>query len=151
MSRETVDAIVVDLEVESERALFILLHRDGSINRTGTGSFPIQDHDMYIGLTKGELFAQLLVEVDDGWFSHQGTYDIPDKVGKECLLSILMWHSDGAVSGFKFRYGSESEGPPGDICEFVSKAVRITDPWFNVVRGFSGGTTAKRKPWWKFW
>jgi hypothetical protein len=34
----------------------------------------------------------------------------------------------GREAGWRFRYGSESDGPPDDICEFVAEAVRLTDP-----------------------
>ena len=34
----------------------------------------------------------------------------------------------GQEAGWRFRYGSESDGPPDDICESVAEAVRLTDP-----------------------
>jgi hypothetical protein len=39
--------------------------------------------------------------------------------------------ADGQELMTKWRYGSESQGPPPEVCQFVVDAVEATDPWFE--------------------
>jgi hypothetical protein len=94
--------------------------------------------------------------VRPGWLSDalEGEYDVRDKQGKTCLLTIQFVSGTGQESeefGLSFRYGSESQGPPDDICEFVAAAVQLTDGW-RERQGFivSSGNRVNR-PWWKIW
>ena len=148
---ENIDGIMVTLEVDSSKALFILLAADGTVNRLGTGSVNNTENDMYIGITKDSLFVKLLSKIDVGWFEYQGSYDVPDKKGKICELTVLFRHDDGRESGFNFIYGSESEGPPDDICQFVIEAVNLTEPWYIEQKKMIGKSPENHKPWWKFW
>jgi hypothetical protein len=46
---------------------------------------------------------------------------------------------------FEFWYGSDSEGPPQELGQFVAAAVELTNPWFEESRAKAG------KGRWKFW
>lgn len=126
-----INSVHVTLEKGGKQALFILLAADGSINRRGTGSVNNTDNDLFIGVTQEPLFKQLLTHLDDAMLDHMGGYDVPERRGVPCKLSSGLAFSNGGENGFGFRYGSESEGPPHEIIEFVTAAVQLTDPWFQ--------------------
>jgi len=149
--KENIDAIAVSLEVDSKHALGIVLAADGLINRLGTGSVNNTENDLYIGITKNNLFDNLLSKIDSRWFEHQGSYDVPDKKGKICELTIIFLHEDSKESIWKFRYGSESQGPPDDIRQFVVEAIKLTEPWYIEQKKMVGKSSESNKPWWKFW
>jgi len=128
---ETVDAIMIVLEVDTEQILFLMLASDGSINRSGTGTLEWQKPGMFIGITKEPLFEELRAEISPAWFDQQGVYDAREKKGRSCELTISMKHNDGRQTDLLFRYGSKSMGPPADVNHFVKRAVTITDPWFH--------------------
>jgi len=128
---DTVDGIMITLHVASEQVLFIMLGSGGSITRCGTGSINDRERDMVIGITREPLFEKLRAEINPEWFDHQGIYDIPDKKGLPCELTIHMKHTDYKESGLQFRYGTESLGPPPDVRHFVRSAVSLSDPWFQ--------------------
>jgi hypothetical protein len=145
-------AVTISLETGGKTALFILLAADGSINRMGTGAVNNKDKDLFIGVTKKTLFDQLMACLDDGMLKHTGGYDVPERRGVTCKLSIGFSFTNGKEDGFGFRYGAESSGPPGEIAQFVMKAVELTDPWFEKQKQMVKGAGPKRKkPWWKFW
>jgi hypothetical protein len=147
-----ITAVHIALEAGDKQALFVLLATDGSINRLGTGSVANTDSDLFIGITKEALFAQLMAHLDDEMLKYMGGYDIHDQRGIPCKLSIGLSFANGEDSGFGFRYGSESQGPPDQIVQFVTAAVQLTNPWFQQQkRMVSKSKGSTKKPWWKLW
>jgi len=123
--------VSVSLEVRSEGVLFILLAKDGTINRMGTGSAGNTERNLFIGRTNQPLLGDLLSRLTDDMLRHTGTYDVKEKRGIPCRLSILMQFQDGSEDGFIITYGSESQGPPREIRAFVEAAAQITESWYS--------------------
>jgi hypothetical protein len=147
-----ISAVHITLEAGDKQALFILLAADGSINRLGTGSVANTDNDLFIGVTEEPLFAKLMGHLDDEMLKYMGGYDVPNQQGVPCKLSIGLSFANAEANGFGFRYGSESEGPPREIIQFVTAAVNLTDPWFRQQKKIVGKAESGRdKPWWKIW
>ena len=150
MTKDSIKAILVDLSVDGEPSLAVLLTDDGLVNRLGTGAVDNAERDLFIGRADASLFAELRDKVQLEWMAHPGTYDIPEKTGRMCELAILFKHADGQEVGLNFRYGSESPGPPSDICRFVAEAVDLTDPWYKHQKRIARRRN-EAKPWWKIW
>jgi hypothetical protein len=129
---EDIHGILVMLLIGGEQSLFIMLGSDGSINRLGTGSVDNAERDMFIGKVGPELFQQLRAKVSQellGWCG-QRLVD-PQPQGKICELTVGFQRADGQELTTEWRYGSESQGPPPEVCQFVVAAVEATDPWFE--------------------
>ena len=48
--------------------------------------------------------------------------------------------NDGTSEGSEYLYGSESEGPPRDVVDFVRAAVGETERWYQTqLKMVSGG------------
>lgn len=124
-------AVNITLEVNGKSSLFILLDAHGSINRLGTGAIYNKENDLFIGLTDKSLFFDLMRHLTDDMLQFMGGYDVPDKKGENCDLSIGLMFNDQTQDGFGFRYGSESQGPPKEISNFVVEAVKITEIWYK--------------------
>lgn len=138
-SVEGVSGIMVTLEVAGNQSLFILLARDGSINRLGTGTEDNIDKDMFIGMSDGAAFRQvraLAGPVIDNWI---GGYGAPDPVGKLCKLLVGFQTIDGKDLMSHWEYGSESQGPPPEIVSIVMKAVEATDSWWQEQKAIAKG------------
>ena len=147
-------AVNISLEINSEMALFILLAADGSINRMGTGTVSNKERDLFIGVASEPLFARLMAHLNDEMLKFMGGYDVPDKRGAFCKLSIGLQFADGSTNGFGVIYGAESKGPPREIGVFVKEAVSITQPWYAAQKKMTGQKEAppvEKKPWWKAW
>jgi len=133
VNKKDIKKILVEMKADEKTILFILLSSDGSINRIGDGSLKNEDSDMYIGMIKDKLFEKLIEKISKDAFQHAGVYKSNDIKGSQCELLILL-STDKKEIGFKFNYGSESFGPPKDICEIVRIAVNLTEDWWQAQR-----------------
>ena len=133
-------AVVVSLEIEGEIALLIMLHEDGTINRKGRGTEEI-DKNFFMGMQKDSVFHKLMNHIDPALNAQLGkTIKMPNQKGKRYDISIvfesgnineIMLGTGKAAMGVHCTYGSQSEGPPMSISNFVKKAIELTDPWYN--------------------
>ncbi len=151
--RDDIHGILVTLLVGGEQVLFIMLGSDGSINRLGTGSVNNTERDMFIGQTNSEVFQQVqgrIIKELLGWCGQ--SLSAPEKRGKVCQLTVGFKKSDGQELMTVWQYGSESEGPPPEVCDFVVAAVKATTPWYEQQKAMvSGGGQESGKKWWQFW
>jgi hypothetical protein len=137
---EAVTGIFITLKVEDEQALFVLLSSDGTVNRAGTGSDENVENDLFIGRTSPEMFEALKSRIRPEALQWEGGYAAPDPAGQTCELTVGFMHNDDSESGCRFRYGSESQGPPEELCDLVMAAIEITNPWYEEQkRMVSGG------------
>lgn len=128
---ENITAIMVSLKVDSKSSLFVMLAKDGSINRFGTGSENNTENSMYIGITKPDAFEKLMKQIDSKVFNWEGVYRSPDIKGKTCELTVGFQLSDGTEIGSEWTYGTQSQGPPSEIGNFVISAVEATETWYE--------------------
>ena len=126
-----IQAIHITLEIDGDKALFVLLANDGTVNRLGTGAIDNSENSLFIGITNPPLIHKVKNSLTDEMLEHMGGYKIPDQKGASCRLSIGFQFSNGEENGFGFHYGAESQGPPGQIIELVIAAVEATEPWYN--------------------
>ena len=140
MNVDSIDAIMMKLDVADPQVLFVILAEDGLVNRLGTGAADNADNDLFIGRTDGPLFAQLRALVRPEWLELLGSYEVPTKVGSVCTLTVLFRAAGDAEGGLRFVYGSHSVGPPPDIRRFVTEAVRLTDPWHQKQKRMATGS-----------
>lgn len=149
--REKIRNTMIELTVGKNQVLFIVLGKDGSINRSGTGSGDCKEKDLYIGLTQEKLFDKLIKKAKDEVFEYCGkSFDIPDKKGRECKLKIL-FNGEDLDTGFEFNYGELSQGPPNEVAEYVINAVKLTNPWYEEFKKGSNQEVSNEKRWWQFW
>jgi hypothetical protein len=143
-----IQGVHVTLTIAKEKALFILLTKDGTVNRLGTGAVDNSEKSLFIGKTDGQMFEALRPHITEEMLKFTGGYDIPDQRGESCRLSIGLVFADGSEDGFGFSYGSESEGPPREISNLVVKAAELTGPWYEAQKQM---VNPPKKPKWKFW
>lgn len=125
-----INAVHISLKAADKLVLFILIASDGTINRMGTGAVNNTRNNLYIGVAREDLLSQLLSNMDDGMLDNLSSYDAHDKSGVPLELYIGLVFADGTENGFGFHYGSESIGPPQEIKQLVTAAVKLTDPWY---------------------
>ena len=70
--------------------LYILLSKDGTINRLGDGTLACKDHNTYNGKTQDKIFEKVVSTFSSNIFEHCGEYDIPEKKGKNCELKVAL-------------------------------------------------------------
>lgn len=135
ISAADLDVCFIRMEHGGEDVLFILLSRDGSINRMGDGTPSPVDKTLYIGVVKEPLFDQLMEVVPDDLFRYVSRLEIPDREGIDTTISVMFQHKDGRVLPFEVLFGSESGGVPLELQTILRRALELSDGWWNGLRG----------------
>lgn len=125
-----VSIITISLDVEDKPSLFVLLTKDGTVNRLGTGAENNTENDLYIGVNHG-LFEKMIERIDPQIFELKGEYKSYEIKGKSCRLVVGFGFDDETQDGSIWIYGTQSAGPPPEIANFVVSAVELTEPWFE--------------------
>lgn len=150
-SIDSISGILIDLDVDESKSLYILLDEHGSINRIGTGSLNNTENDLWIGMLEDNtIFKTLRAAVPSDWLDLHGRYEFPDRKGAECKLTIMLHMTDDKDIALEILHGSESDHPPADVTEFVRKAVELTAEWMRSRKDLVE-IEPEKKPWWKLW
>lgn len=127
-----IGGILVSLEINEKRSLFVLVDEDGLINRLGSGTFNITDQHLFIGKSDLAVFQAVRSQMTEAMLQMTGgTFAVKNPRGTDCKLKILWQFKDGTSGGFVFYYGAESKGPPAFVANFVRAAVGATDRWHD--------------------
>jgi hypothetical protein len=141
MKKEEVLEIRIEMTINMQTALFIVLGKDGSLARQGNGNREILK-ERYLSESDESLFIKLMETIEEDLFDHFGVYDMPEKDGDPCRLSVV-FKNEKEVKGFEFYYGYKSKhGPHVDVLKLVEEAVNLTEGWYQEVR------KGKGRKWW---
>lgn len=148
-AKHLIDKVLVTLEVGDNTPLFILLEKRGTVHRKGNGGIQGADQPLMQGISHDGHFEALMMTVDESIFQFAGVLKFPDRVGRECRLTIIFNSDNGEVDySFRVVYGEESQGPPMELAQILINAVKITDPWYQ--RQITEAKQSEGK-WWEFW
>lgn len=145
MSRITqINKIAILLNVGHKQVLYLKLDKNGGIHRLGDGNANTREKDLYMGITKGVIFYQVISKIDDFILDSCGhSYTVENKKGATCHLTLL-FEIDGKETGLEVTYGELSQGPPRSVVEYITAAVRLTDSWFYEQKKLN-------TKWWQIW
>ncbi|MEL6133599.1 MAG: hypothetical protein AAFR59_09580 [Bacteroidota bacterium] len=127
--KEKITQIFIKWEVDGDSILSLMVSQTGAINRMGAMDGQTKGK-FAMGTTEEPIFTTLLQAVPGDWFSHEGRYTLPDPKGKRAVLSIAFSGVE-VDTGIAFTYGTQSDGPPEDIIEYIEYALELTDPWYE--------------------
>jgi hypothetical protein len=133
MTKDQIEKIKIEVTCDNEPALQLSLHKDGTMERNGSGSVPILE-DFTLGIIDKNIFSQLINEFDEKRFSNQGVYDHDDKSGSPINYSLIFLGQNPDLMAYEFRLGTETkEVHPllSYIDSFINKAVGLTDKWYK--------------------
>ena len=130
-----IHALSIKLDVDNKSSLFFMLASDGTINRMGSGTMEDPGGHLFIGKIDPAIFEALRSQVTEAMLGSLGqTFQHQNPRGLPCKLTLSFQFQDGTWNGLAFLYGSESEGMPKDVADYVTAAVRQTDPWYENFR-----------------
>lgn len=124
-----VQQLYIKWVIDERPLLAIALGRSGTISRAGDGS-PEHAQHVFMGRGEAEAFDALMAAWEEDWFELAGRYTLPDPKGDPATLTIS-FSSDELDTGVEFHYGTESEGPPEELVDWVERALDLTQPWWE--------------------
>lgn len=139
---------LITLEVGNATALFILLTREGVIQRKGDGNPEHTALPLAQGISHEGHFEALMMTIPEELFHYTGVRKMEGMAGTECRLTIIFQAKDGTDYSFRVVYGSESAGPPIELAQVLINAVKITESWYAAQQAESLPTNKK---WWQVW
>lgn len=149
--KNRIDKILLTLEVGDTTALFILLGKDGTIHRKGNGGA-----DSELPLMQGSSgdghFEALMMTVDENIFQFTGLLKQPERLGRDCQLTIIFQGRDELDFSYRIVYGEHSQGPPAELTQILINAVKITEPWYRQrLVDQKEEEKQEEKKWWQIW
>lgn len=127
----SISGILVTMHVAGEQVLYLMLSADGTIHRMGTGSESNTERDLFIGRSSKRAFEQLRKQVTPDLLRWLGQCSDPHLQGKRCRLTIGLRRSDGTELASQWEYGTQSQGPPEEIGQFVLAGIDATSSWYE--------------------
>lgn len=142
--------VLIKLDVADKQVLYIVLGEDGTVKRQGDASADCKDNDLYIGITKDDLFSRLRPFITEEMQPFIGNrYNARNKEGRVRSLQII-FKGPNIEAGTQFIYGELSQGPPELMIEFVIQACELTHDW-HIQQKQMALKGKQKKAWWKFW
>ena len=138
--REKISEFIIRLEIGEDISLFLLMGNDGKINRMGTGEADHIEKKLFVGTIHPINFANFIDAISEQTLQSPGSFRLDGRAGKPCVL-LVMFKAGGENLRFEFAYRSESEGPPEEICEWVERALEITDEWYDQQKALAAAKT----------
>lgn len=137
--KNCVNAVIISKEIDDGMSIFVLLARDGSINRIGNGSLECDEKDMFIGITQDKLFEKFMDGCPAHFITAPGEAYAPqgEMKGKKVKVT-LMFNCGEEERGLMFFYGTDSGGIPEDLSQVVDLAIDVTEPWYQNQRKMTG-------------
>ena len=146
MTKDQVNQIRIEVETSDEKSLLlILLDRDGTLNRKGSGFIDDKDLPFVMGMSDGSAFKTLIDVLDEEVLQEDPetgpsyTYDYPDKAGIPLTFKFVFLGEKPNLIVYEFHIGSESMDTEEGLFPYfgglVSKAVELTDAWYNNGKG----------------
>ncbi len=142
-----INKVLITLEVEDRTSILILLTKDGDISRKGDGNPNNTTLPLMQGISHDGHLDALMMTVNEDIFNYSGVIKQPDRLGRECRLSIIFQGKNELDYSFRVIYGEDSQGPPVELAQILINAVKITEPWYQEQLQ----PREEEKKWWKFW
>lgn len=125
-----VTRLLINLYVGGAQILYIMAAADGSTHRLGTGAAPNTNNDLFIGTAEAAVF-QRIASLSNSVKNWLGEFADPRPSGSACRLMIGLQLSSGEELRSSWQYGTNSQEPPPEICQFVVGAIEATGAWFE--------------------
>ena len=131
LTKAEIENVHISLVVNEEQVLALRVSKNGALNRMGDGSDDPKMRLMFMKRIEEPLFDRLMEVLSVDLLSMVGRYTFPDPKGDLTQLLITLEGDNDIETGFEFVYGSDSEGPPEEIIDFVEYAVELSDPYWE--------------------
>ncbi|HLK30747.1 MAG TPA: hypothetical protein VKT28_19375 [Puia sp.] len=121
----------IEVNISNNPCLAILLAKDGTINRNGSGVIDSVDKDLFMGITEEKVFDSLMQTVSDDLLSYCGQTYLNCDTTKQTYKVTVSFSDNKSDIGFEYCVNGTQDDIPKPISEYIMNAIKITDPWFQ--------------------
>lgn len=125
----------IEVDISNKNCLAILLAKDGTINRKGTGIPDSTDKDFFMGISKEKIFDSLMKIVSADLLSYGGQTHLNCDTTKQTYKVTISFSDNKSDIGFEYCINGTQNDLPKPISEYITNAIKITDPWYQTQKG----------------
>jgi hypothetical protein len=121
----------IDIEISNKTCLAIFLAKDGAINRKGTMALHPDDKEFFIGTTKEPVFDRLVNTISNELLEYCNKPSPPCDTTRPACKARISFGNNASAKSFEYCVNGTFNDLPAPIKNYVTEAVRLTDPWYE--------------------
>jgi hypothetical protein len=126
------ETTTLTVEISKKNCLAILLAKDGTINRRGTGIIDTADKAFFMGINRDDVFGSLMATISDDLLSYCGQAHGNCDTTKPTYKVTVSFSDDKSIgTGFEYCINGTVDDLPKPIREYIKNAIKLTDPWYQ--------------------
>ena len=125
------DGVTIDVDISNVNCLAILLAKDGTINRKGSGVLDTLDKIFFMGLAKDNPFDSLMNGIPNDLLTYCNTPSPKCDTLKQIFKVKIAFGNNDSVCEIEYCVNGLMNDLPKPIKDFLEKAILVTDPWYQ--------------------
>jgi hypothetical protein len=125
------DGVTIDIDISNINSLAILLAKDGTINRKGSGVIDTLDKDLFMGMTTDKIFDSLMNGISSDLLTYCNTSSPNCDTAKQTCKVEIAFGNNNSVCKIEHCVNGSLNDLPKPIKEFIEKAIIVTDSWYQ--------------------
>jgi hypothetical protein len=121
----------IEVDISNKNCLAILLAKDGTINRSGSGTVDSTDKDFFMGIIKEKIFDSLLETVSNDLLSYCGQTLLNCDTTKQTCKVTISFSDNKSDTGFDYCINGTLNDLPKPMIDYITNAIKMTDPWYQ--------------------
>jgi len=130
-NEEKYDGVTIEIDISNKNSLAILLAKDGTINRKGSGVIDSLDKDLFMGMTNDKIFDSLMNGISNDLLTYCNTTSANCDTAKQTCKVEIAFGNNNSVCKIEHCVNGKLNDLPKPIKEFIEKAIIVTDPWYQ--------------------
>ncbi len=125
------DGVTIDVDISNVNCLAILLAKDGTINRKGSGVLDTLDKNFFMGLAKDNPFDSLMNGIPNDLLTYCNEPSLKCDTLKQTFKVKIAFGNNDSVCEIEYCVNGAINDLPKPIKDFLEKAILVTDPWYQ--------------------
>lgn len=125
------ETATLTVEIAKKHCLAILLAKDGTINRKGSGVVDTADKAFFMGITRDGVFDSLMGTVSDDLLAYSGKTDFNCDTTRQTYIVRITFADHTSAFGITYCVNGTIDDLPKPIREYITNAIKLTEPWYQ--------------------
>jgi hypothetical protein len=137
LPKNNFETTTIEVSVSNGDGLAILLAKDGTINRIGSGISDTTDKSFFMGISKETVFDSLMETVSDDLLSYAQKESPQCDTTKQNLRVKISFSENDSETEIDYCVNGTADDLPKPIKDYITDAVKITDPWYKAQKNLT--------------
>jgi len=125
-----IHAAMIEVELKDSTSLFIMLAKDGTVNRKG--DLKTKDNNFFMGISNNGLLENFTKTITNDISDYLNRVHVLADTAKNVNKIKVGFSGPNGDTGFEYYTNEAVENLPKPILNLITNAIQVTDPWFRV-------------------